>query len=187
MKKGRTFYRLFSFVAIFTLILIMAVASTFSWYNPTVYPTSEVINNGNALNYDIEGKINRISGLQFKTYEGTVVDGMLIYNDASFLRGPQSVTIRETDEVAYYKTIIMNDDNGAAMVSLYVNSISCTDGDAYVGISKPEKTYVKSNEGAFCIEDNLIVPNNDFIEVYWYVGAKKGATITFGDLFIAYN
>lgn len=182
MKSGNKFFRLFSLVTIFALILIMAVASTFSWYAPTT-----VTDKGNALYYNIEGKINRNSGCKFVTYKGDVVDGFLVYNEFTPLRGPQAVTISETDEVARYKTIIANDDNGPALVSLYVNSISCTDGDAYIGIYQPEKTYIKAEGTPVCIEDNLIVPNNSSIEVYWYVGAKAGATVTFGDLFVSYN
>lgn len=182
MKIGSKFIRLFSLLTIFTLIILMAVASTFSWYSPT-----SVTDTGNALYYNIEGKINRNSGCKFLTYQGSKLDGLLIYNEFQPLRGPQSVLISSENDVAYYKTIIANDNNGPAMISLYVNSISCTDGEAYVGISSPEKTYVKADGNLVCIEDNLVIPNEGTVEVYWYVGAKTGATVTFGDLLIEYN
>lgn len=187
MKIGSNFLRLFSIMAILVLVLIIGVVSTFSWYNPTVYSSSDVPNKGNSLRYNIEGKINRISGCDFKTYSGKYIDGVLTYDENMALRGPQNVKITKENEVAYYKTVIKNDENGAAMISLFVNSITCDSGNAYVGIYSPEKTYVNSSGTPFCIEDNLIVPNGGTIEVCWYVGASAGATVTFGDLYIVYN
>lgn len=186
MKTGRNVLRLFSHIFVLAIVLIMSVAFTFSWYNPLVKSTET----GNSLKYTISGKINRISGCELETIKGSNVNGIISYSGDP-VTGTQTDKIAEDHGVVYYRTLIYfpetEANKGDAIVSLYANSISSTNGDAYVGVFSPEKTYEKASGTPVCIADNIVVPSNGNATIYWYVSATKGSNVTVGDLFLAYN
>lgn len=180
MKKNRSSYNLISRIAILSLVLLLAVGSTFSWYDRTKRDDET----GNTLKYSVAGSVNaNVNKVTVDTFLGTKEDGIVSYSKSAI---PTSGVNTDIDtnpgELTYFKTVISDKGNaGDFLISLYLSQFSCRSdmGDkVHIGIIGPEKTYnqytgVSSGLSyivePMLIEDNLYLKSNGSIEVYWFI------------------
>lgn len=197
MKKEKGNLRLMSLLAILALVLLMAVASTFSWYNRTQSADAEA----RILDYKQTGKVNSVGSAEVATFEGTLDNGIVSYSDTA-LASDAAVTAK-SGQVNYFKTVITDTANSSSLVSLYLNNITCTSdmgSSLHIGIVEPEKTY-KQFTGTvtgesfivdtLCVEDDLILESGSTVEVYWFVEIDADytseGTINLGTQYLVYN
>lgn len=195
MKNKRSNLRVISHIAVLMLVLVIAVVSTFSWYN-----RSTASQEGKLLKYSQSGNISGKGGT-IQTFVGTNNNGVISYDtDISTMASVST----EPGAVNYFKTVITDETNsGDAVVSLYIENMkfsSMGNSTVKIGISQPEKTY-KSYSGSYsggkynvdriCLIDNLYVKNQTVTEVYWFVEINKSfsgnGSIELGSLHLVYN
>ena len=190
MKKQNSNLRVLSHFAILMLTLLLAVASTASWYDRTARDDEA----GAKLTYDLSDgiKVNG-SGLVTKTYLGTSEKGIVTYSESEY--NPDEAITVKSGEIAYFKTVVQNTTNkGGALFSVYAPALYCSSNvnELSIGIIGPEKTFVtytssnglKTGTGVLpgkeksieliCIEDNIYIENGTdnepkTIEIYWFV------------------
>lgn len=182
MKKNRSSYNLISRIAILSLVLLLAVGSTFSWYDRTKRDDEE----GHVLSYTLSENCKVNTGLKdvsVNTYLGTKENGIVKYSeDPLTTSGVGENVTTVSGEITYFKTVIKDNNNaGDSLVSLYLSQFSCASNmgnSVHVGVVGPEKTYNQytgSTSGAtytvkpMLIEDNIVLNNNGEIEVYWFI------------------
>lgn len=183
MKRQLNISRLVTIVSALALAVIMAVGSTFSWYNRP--QNTADVSNVKKLNYSVTGKVNAPRSVQMKTYLGIEDKGEFTYNDEV----STSVAFSAGENIKYFKTDIDITNNGDALVSLYLQGLTYSNlGEKFsIGIINPEKTLKKySVTGAtgvyvkdfVCISDNVVIPTDmdddgqEFdsdLTVYWYI------------------
>lgn len=174
MKKGNMVRKLATCCVVWLMALLVAVGSTFSWYDRSV--TADA--NARILNYSQSGRITSNAPKTIRTYLGTENGGVITYSDAE-LSG--NVTVLPNRPV-YFKTVIEDSGNvGESNISLYSKGFTCTAnlGNAYhIGLLSPEKTCKAVTASAsgnvfqmdrICIADNLTVPSNGSVEVCWFI------------------
>ncbi len=196
MKKEYLFLRVLIVVLVLTLVSTVAVFSVFSWYDRT----ARVDETGKQLIYTQTGKVNNASGVTVVTYAGTINDGAVEYSD-TVVDGAVDV---KAGEPVYFKSVVTDTANaGGAVISLYLKDFTYSSAmgeKIHIGLVNPEKTYKeysstvsgsKRTVDAFCLEDNIIIPNNGTVEVYWFVKPATSVTATdalnIGTMCIAYN
>ena len=198
MKKQGKNLKLFSHILILSLVVIIAVAATFSWYNRSVPSGGE----GNLLKYSQSGKVNG-NGCSIKTYAGTDDKGKVTYS-AVELNESSGALKTKPGAVNYFKTEITSTVDGTVSVFLENFSYDKTlgNGNVKIGIIQPEKTYksfttTSSSSGDsyiasnICLEDNLMITSGNTIEIYWFVqvgsSTANEGNITLGTMHIVYN
>lgn len=198
MKSKYSTLKIVTYVVILVLVLVMAIPSTFSWYNREQNEPAESY----LLEYKQTGKVTANGTKTIETYVGEVVNGMLTYETK--ISDDSRTVATKTKEVTYFKTVITDSANaGDTVLSLYVNDITYlkTMGQGgHIGLVEPEKTYKAFNaaesDGAYkvsnlCIEDNIIVANNGSVEIYWFVEFDadyiSAGEVTLGELYVVYN
>lgn len=183
MKQNRNSLRLVSHVAILVLTLILAVASTFSWYDRTV----EANEDGNRLNFNHTAFVNNGETIDVKTYAGVLENGVVEYDDSEGKELDGTDVTIKSGKVNYFKTVLKDTGNqGNSLVSLYINEISSSSvtlNNIHIGLIAPEKVYkhhTATKTGAnfalknVCIEDNLFIKNKGTVTVYWFIEPDKG-------------
>lgn len=202
MKKQGKKMKLFSHILILSLVVIIAVAATFSWYNRSVQSYGE----GNLLKYSQSGNVNG-KGCTIKTYAGTNDKGKVTYGDTELTASSEALTTAP-GAINYFKTVITSEvtdpDAAEGTVSVYLENFSYAQtlgsGNVNIGIIQPEKTYksfsttqsgssyIASN---ICLEDNLLITKGSTKEIYWFVevgsSTVKEGNITLGTMHLVYN
>lgn len=204
MKKQGKNLKLFSHILILSLVVIIAVAATFSWYNRSVPSGGE----GNLLKYSQSGKVNG-NGCSIKTYAGTNDKGKVTYSDTELTASSEALTTAP-GAINYFKTVIKSEVTGSdaaeGTVSVYLENFSYDktlgNGNVKIGIIQPEKTYksfttTSSSSGDsyiasnICLEDNLMITSGNTIEIYWFVQVGSSTVnegnITLGTMHLVYN
>lgn len=197
MKTEIGRFRLVGYACIFFLAIIVAVNSTFSWYDRNKADDEF----GHILNYSQTGKVTDNTPKTISTYLGADNGGIISYSDTEFTG---NITVFPNKPI-YFKTVIKDEGgSGDANVSLYVDGLSCSQNlgaDYHIGITSPEKAYksVKGNAvgelieiGKICIEDNLTVKSNGTVEIYWFIKVDNtdfsgSGTLTPGSMYITFN
>lgn len=187
MKKEYRGFKVVSHIAILFLVLLIAVSTTFSWYDRS--KSDDV--SSYRLDYSQTGKVNGAGEKTVKTYAGTNSNGIVTYSETELADSREFDVV--SGEATYFKTVITETDNaGDSVVSLYLDNLTCTSGTLKVGIVGPEKTYIEheDTDSTFenlCIEDNLIVKSQGTVEIYWFVIADADGTIELGNFYIVHN
>lgn len=201
MKKFNTVLRLFTCLFVVLLTVFMTVGSTFSWYDRTKSSDKTV---SKVLSYTKSGTVTSQSPKTITTFVGADSNGVISYDTP--LSDTGEITLYP-GKPTYLKTVIADTGNsGDSAVSLYVSGFSCTTnmgGGYHIGLVSPEKTYNSLNGstdgekivfGQFCIEDQITVPSNSSVEIYWFIlpdatdfsGAGTG-TFTVGNMYTVFN
>lgn len=207
MKRQLNISRLITILLALALAVIMAVGSTFSWYDRT--PATVNKTDIKTMNYSVTGKVNAPRTAQMKTYLGVEDNGEFTYNNE--VSG--SVLFEKGENIKYFKTDIDITDNGDALVSLYLQGLTYTKlGQNFsIGVINPEKTLksytADSANDVFiknyaCICDNILIPtdtdddgqefDSDFT-VYWYIKfespneSDESCTLSLGKMHLLYN
>ena len=199
MKKQMINTKLLSHILILSLVMIIGVTATFSWYNRSVSSDGET---GNLLKYSQSGKVNG-NGCTIKTYAGTEDKGKITYSDNELSTSSETLTTAPGAN-NYFKTEIKSEGTADGTVSVYLENFSYDktlgSGSVNVGIIQPEKTYKSfstAESGSvysaskICLEDNLMVTSGSTIEIYWFVEVGSSTTgsgnITLGTMHLVYN
>ncbi len=190
--------RYFSHILILTLVLVIAVGATFSWYNRTVITSA---GEGNKFTYIQNGNVNGVGG-SITTYKGTNVDGVVTYSNDPLTSTGGLTT--EPGALNYFKTVITDESTeGDSMISVYLENFTYSKSmgnSIHIGISEPEKTYKKytstlsgSNYVAksICLEDNVFVKKGGTVEIYWFVeidaNYSGNGSLSLGTMHLVYN
>lgn len=197
MKKGNKALKLVAYGGVLLMALLVAVGSTFSWYDRNETASA----NAHVMNYSKSGKITSNSPKTIRTYLGTDTDGIITYSDTELSGNVTALP----NKLMHFKTVIEDTGNaGESNISLYIGGLTCTTnlGGAYhIGLTSPEKTYkpvTGSTDGDFiktekiCLEDNLTVASNGSVEIYWFIKVDKtdftgAGTITLDSLYTVFN
>lgn len=205
MKRQLNITRLISYIAVFALVVIMAVGSTFSWYPRTTNSTDETVK---SLNYSVSGKVNSTSVKTIITYAGDNDNGKITYTDEA-----SGAITALPGKVNYFKTVIADKDPatdninnaGDSIVSLYLKGLTLKSnmgGTIHVGIVTPEKTYTLYTGSTdaetgyivvptICIEDNVVISSGGSTEVEWFIQVDSSyegsGTIELGGMYVMYN
>lgn len=197
MKKQSRNTKLLSHILILSLVMIIAVTATFSWYNRSVSSDGET---GNMLKYSQSGNVNGEGGT-IKTYAGTNDNGKVTYSDKELSTSSDALTSKP-GAINYFKTVItsMTDSTVSVYLENFSYERSLGSGNVKIGIIQPEKTYKSFsttasgsayNVSRICLEDNLMVTSGGTIEIYWFVEVGSGTTgsgnITLGTMHLVYN
>lgn len=202
MKKNTSSFNLVSRLAILLLVLLLAVGTTFSWYDRTKRGDGESY----LLDYEVSGKINTgLTGVSVETYVGTKKNGIVKYNDVPLtVSGVGESVTTNSGEVTYFKTVIQDTANsGDSLISLYLSQFSCASkmgSKIHIGVVGPEKTY-NEYQGTISgsdyviqpmlIEDNILLKNNSIVEVYWFMSVDESysgdGTVSLGVPYVVNN
>lgn len=198
MKKHSN-AKLFSHILILSLVLLIAVGATFSWYNRSVTPSA---GSGDLLTYNQTGNINGEGGT-IKTYAGTSDNGKITYSSDELSTASGTVST-EPGALNYFKTVITNGEtSGDSMVSVYLENFSYSSslGDSvHIGIIQPEKTYKQFDAklsgsvykvSSVCLEDNIPLKKGGTTEIYWFIeidsDVNDAGSITLDTMHLVYN
>ena len=145
------------------IILVSITTVTFSWFTPGSA-------SGIGLKFTADTSV-RSQNCSFTTYKGTNNNGIIVYDNA--LVG-SSVTV-EAEDVAYFKTVIHNDNEKYdTNVSLYLPSftVSGTEPSASIGVATPTNTYRTFTSS---LSDPIHIIRNAYISTYSANEAGSGS------------
>ena len=199
MKRQLNIFKVISCLAVLALVMIIAVGSTFSWYNRSI---SNTVQANDDLKYSVSGA--RINGCNATatTYTGTCNNGEFTFSDTAW-DGTSDITV-PTNGVVFFKTNVKNANTGKSVVSLYFEDFAYSNalGSAFhVGLISPEKTFKGESKTAttsdyefdwVCLEDNIVLNANESVDVYWYISfdgmsLTSDNTINPGKIHLDYN
>ncbi|MEE1061708.1 MAG: hypothetical protein UH080_07825 [Ruminococcus sp.] len=171
MKKIK--YLLVAVMAVM-LCLICLMTTTFSWF-------TRASDSGGIFEWR-----NSESGLSYKVSDGediTMVTYELSEDGKSSATesviGFTNTSGIESGHRKYYRTDITNSGDAEQSVSLYMSGLEITDGEFYLGVNSPLKTY----KGINASKESFTMANNDEMRVY----LNRNGCLTGSTFIVAYK
>ena len=187
MKNRNSLVKLISLIAILMLSFTLVVTSTFSWYPRTKSETEPV----NFMKYALSGFVTGGGNKDVATYVGTNENGHVEYSETAL--STNRVIPVNSEKIYFFKTVITETgkEGGDSVISLYIDSIKAGTNFS-VGVTSPEKTFeaVTVSGGQvvdYCIEDYILVKNQDTTEIYWFIRYSGTSALELGNFYYTNN